>query len=201
MNDYKKEFLDKIIQKNAPTFIFSENDIADILDYFQPTFFKKGDVFVEKGALNRKIGFIFQGLFRLYYTKDSGDEISNAFPYEGYLLGSYECIVFNQPSTQTYQALEDSIVLLTDYDKLIELYDKNSRIERFGRIVAEHYIGIMQMRIADYLIFSPEQRYINLLSEFPEIVQRVSLNHIASALGITPVSLSRIRKRIADKKH
>jgi len=115
------------------------------------------------------------------------------------LIGSFESNILKQPCTQTIQAIEDSELFIIDYRDLETLYDKSPKFERVGRLILEYYLAFLQQRITSYLLDTPEERYMRLINETPDILNRVPLQYIASYIGVTPVSLSRIRKRILKK--
>ena len=90
-------------------------------------------------------------------------------------------------------------MFIIDYRDLEALYDKSTKFERVGRMILEYYIAFLQQRITSYLLDTPEERYRTLVNETPDLLNRVPLQYIASYIGVTPVSLSRIRKRILKK--
>lgn len=160
--------------------------------------FKKGENFITANQINTKIAFILKGGFRFYYVKNDA-EITCLFAFENDMIGSFECNILKQPCTQTIQALENSDVFIIDYKDLEGLYDKSQKFEKVGRIILEHYMAFLQLRITSYLLDTPEERYLRLINEAPDLLNRVPLQYIASFIGVTPVSLSRIRKRILKK--
>lgn len=92
--------------------------------------------------------------------------------------------------------MEESEIIYITYRDLNSLYETHPNWARFGRLLAEQFFSYSQTRTEELLFFSPEQRYIRLLDEHPNIIDRIPAYHIASFLGITNPSLSRIRKRI-----
>lgn len=171
---------------------------ATLIQFGQLRSFKKGENFIAANQINTKIAFILKGGFRFFYIKNE-TEITCLFAFENDMIGSFECNILKQPCTQTIQALEDSEVFIIDYKDLESLYDKSQNFEKVGRIILEHYMAFLQLRITSYLLDTPEERYLRLINETPDLLNRVPLQHIASFIGVTPVSLSRIRKRILKK--
>jgi CRP-like cAMP-binding protein len=160
--------------------------------------FKKGENFITANQLNTKIAFILKGGFRFFYEKND-NEITCLIAFENGLIGSFESNILKQPCTQTIQAIEESDLFIIDYRDLEKLYDKSPKFERVGRLIVEYYLAFLQQRITSYLLDTPEERYMRLINETPDILNRVPLQYIASYIGVTPVSLSRIRKRILKK--
>lgn len=169
-----------------------------LIQYGSLKSFKKGENFIKSNQVNTKIAFIIKGGFRFFYDKNDA-EITCLLSFENGLIGSFESNILKLPCTQTIQAIEDSELFIIDYRDLEKLYDKSTKFERVGRLILEYYIAFLQQRITSYLLETPEERYVQLITETPDILQRVPLQYIASYIGVTPVSLSRIRKRILKK--
>jgi CRP-like cAMP-binding protein len=141
---------------------------------------------------------VIKGCFRFYYIKNEVEKTAY-FTFENDVLASFECILLDQPSAQSIQALEDSEIFVMDYNQMRKMYESNHKFEHLGRIIGEHYILMLHNRLSSYLLDTPEERYLTMVKETPDYLHRVPLQHIASYIGVTPVSLSRIRKRILKK--
>ncbi len=160
-----------------------------------------GDVFLEQGSRKGSIYFIKSGLVRSFYTDDKGEEITNRLRCENEVLSSYEIDLFNEPSRFTFQALEPTELISIDSAVMRKLLDDNPRLEQVRRYFMKKTISECLSAIDDFILLSPEKRYLKFITEYPQLINRVPMKYIANMLGITPVSLSRIRKRIASKKH
>jgi CRP-like cAMP-binding protein len=145
--------------------------------------------------------YLKKGLLRGYYVTDSGEEKTVFFYWAGQSLAIPECIYGKKPSRQTLQALEDCELLEIDFD----LIDELSRIDYAMMAIraenAERLLLQPLNRLEGFVLDSPEIRYLNLINSQPEIFSRVKCKYIASYIGVTPVSLSRIRKRLLKKKN
>lgn len=136
---------------------------------------------------------------RHYYIRD-GEEKTTYFYFEHHFVSSYISAITATPSRLTIEALTDSRLLAFSYKHLQSLYEQSPKWEWFGRLVAEYLAIGLEERMAGLLILSPEERYLELLeSNKQKIVERIPQHYIANYLGITPVSLSRIRKRVIKK--
>jgi CRP/FNR family transcriptional regulator, anaerobic regulatory protein len=182
-----------------PNASFSENDWNVLFRLFTFHQAHKGEVVIRVGETNRGIGFVLQGLMRFYYTKPNGDEFTSFFVRESEVIGSYESHILNLPSRQTIEAIEPTSYMFINYENLLELYRQVPLTEKIAHRNAEYYLARAQLRLATMLIDSPEERYLKLVEEESWLLQRVSQQLIASYLGITPVSLSRIRARLARR--
>lgn len=158
---------------------------------------KKKAHFAINGKICDAIGFIVQGSVRYYHLKE-GIDITGYFSFENEFVSAYKSFLKQEPSISYIQALEDTELIAISYQEMQALLKHNLlayKMERFGRLVAEHYICCYEDRITAFITQSPEERYLNMLRTDREILQRVPQHYIATFLGITPVSLSRIRKR------
>lgn len=152
---------------------------------------------IAEGKIARELYFINKGLLRLYYTKD-GEEITAFLFREGLFAGSYDSFLRRAPSIQTLETLEDADLLVISYDDLHRLYDLFPKMNTLARKVAEQRFINAQSVLSSYILDSPEERYQKFVAQHSDLLLRVPHHMIASYLGITPVSLSRIRKRLMD---
>ncbi|MEZ5055370.1 MAG: Crp/Fnr family transcriptional regulator [Chitinophagales bacterium] len=187
----------RVLKHYDITFL-SPKEWATLIQYGSFKSFKKGENFITANQLNTKIAFILKGGFRFFYEKND-NEITCLLAFENGLIGSFESNILRQPCTQTIQAIEESELFIIDYKDLETLYEKSPKFERVGRMILEYYLAFLQQRITSYLLDTPEERYMQLVNETPDLLNRVPLQYIASYIGVTPVSLSRIRKRILKR--
>jgi CRP-like cAMP-binding protein len=153
---------------------------------------RRKDHFLKQGETCKQLGFIIQGYVRLYFLKD-GQEITKDFNFENSFCGSYASFSLLKPSRFNIVAMEDVKMYTIGRDDLFELFDKYASMQKLGRLSMEHMFIRKEMREASFLLDAAEQRYQELLMQFPQIQQRVPLKYLASYLGITAETLSRIR--------
>lgn len=147
------------------------------------------------GHTCRTIYFVKRGIARIYYYKDGVDITESFFP-ENTIIARVESLFTGTPSRKAIQIVEDAEIIAINATKLFQLYDTFPAIERlFRKIFESAYVETVN-RIESIQFHSAEERYLALLQDTPNIVQRVPLKYIASYLGITQVSLSRIRANI-----
>lgn len=159
---------------------------------------KKNEYFTKAGLTTFKIAFILEGSFRYFYIKEDNEKTAY-FVFKNGILASLESITENKPGTQSIQALEDSLLFVIDYLKMKDLFAEHHKFEHLGRAIGEHYIMMLHNQLSSFLVDTPEERYIKLVETQPDLLNSVPLQYIASFIGVTPVSLSRIRKRIYKK--
>jgi CRP-like cAMP-binding protein len=151
----------------------------------------------EEGKIARELFFINKGLVRLYYTRD-GEEITGYIFKEHLFASSYDSFLRQAPSIQTLEALEDCDLLVISKKDLDQLYDTLPKMHILARKVAEQRFINAQQLLSSYILDSPEERYRKFQQQHGDLLLRVPQHIIASFLGITPVSLSRIRKRLME---
>jgi len=156
---------------------------------------KKNQDLQSIGQTCKTIYFINEGLARIYYYKD-GVDVTESFVFENNIIARVESLFTGKPSRKAIQVLEDTEVTAINATKLFELYDSFPEIERlFRKIFEAGYVETVN-RIEGIQFNTAEERYTSLIKEQPSILQRVPLKFIASYLGITQVTLSRIRAQI-----
>lgn len=157
--------------------------------------FRKGEIIQENNKINRQCYFVFQGLVMAYYVKDNGEEITSWFMREMDIVISVKSFFTQQPSREVLVALEDTICISLSYELLQKIYGVFTEFNFVGRVFTEKYYIQMEERAFSLRMDDATQRYEKLLANHPDILQRVPLKYIASYLGITPQSLSRIRRK------
>lgn len=155
---------------------------------------KKNEDLQPIGHTCRTIYFVKKGIARIYYYKD-GVDITESFASENNIIARVESLFSGKPSRKAIQILEDAEIIAINATKLFKLYDDFPQIERlFRKIFESAYVETVN-RIESIQFHTAEERYSALLHETPDIIKRVPLKYIASFLGITQVSLSRIRTK------
>lgn len=156
----------------------------------------KGAVLLKQGSFCQYLYLIDQGMLRLFFYDANGNEITHWFAAEGMLMtapGSY----FNQePSFFCIQALEQTKLKAISFEDLEAIFGQSIKLEKLGRMYSTKIMLFLEHRLIDWQIKSAEARYLELLEAYPSIFQRAKLGHIASYLGITQQSLSRIRAKL-----
>lgn len=167
----------------------AENAITEICSIVK---IKKNIELQTFGHTCKTIYYINKGTVRIYYYKD-GIDITESFAFENNIIARVESLFTGNPSRKAIQILEDSEIVAINATQLFKLYDSFPEIERlFRKIFEVAYVDTVN-RIEGIQFHSAEERYNALISEEPNILKKVPLKHIASYLGITQVSLSRIR--------
>ncbi|WP_343854164.1 Crp/Fnr family transcriptional regulator [Algoriphagus jejuensis] len=154
--------------------------------------FKRGEIVVREGQYSEKAYLIVEGCARAYYLKD-GKDISDWFAFENQFMASIVSFFSAKPSPHYVEFVEDSVVLEFSKDTFEHLSNRYHDFERFvSKVVTETMLGLCE-RLYTIQFNKAEERYKHLLSIHPDITTRIPLTHIASYLGVTLETLSRIR--------
>ena len=157
------------------------------------------EYFLRSGSICDHIAFIGKGALRMFHERD-GEEITIDICLDGSYCTDYVSFLTRQPSTRSIQAIDEVEMVVFDRDHLEHLYATSPMAERMGRRIAEGLFIHLAERTGQFLTESPEQRYVRMLNERPEVVQRIPLRFVASYLGVRPETLSRIRSRWARSR-
>lgn len=171
-------------------------DIANFVGISRITRHKKGDVLLKAGEVSHSMNVLLKGFVRTYVVRQDGEERTTYLGSKGMPYGSTKTILSGQPSNETVVALKNCIVLSFDIREFKRLGDKNYGLYKMYAAALEKGMLEAVERLEFHSVMLPEQRYEYLLENRPEIIQNVPLKYIASLIGVTPVSLSRIRARM-----
>ncbi len=190
----------EVIRKYIERFTkLSDEDWQLLLPHLTQRTVRKNTFFTKEGKVCKEIGFVIEGNMRHYYTKD-GEEKTTYFYFENSFVTDYISCITGKPGSISIEALTQTTLIVFPYVTLQQLYKQSHSWEKFGRLIAEYLAIGLEERMAGLLMLSPEERYQQLLSSNKQkIIERIPQHHIANYLGITPVSLSRIRSRTAKK--
>lgn len=174
-------------QWNMLSRIFHEREVAQKTQLATP------------GSIKHELFFVNHGLLRFYYLSSDGKEINKAFIAEDMFAGPLAASALNLPIIYGIETLEDTSVLIADYRDFAALFDQDIVFERVGRKLAEWLLIRKEIRQRSLLQQNARQRYLDFAEHHPSMLQRVPQYHIASYLGITEVSLSRLRRSLAEE--
>jgi len=177
----------------------TDEEFDVISKFFIPKKLRKKQFLLHEGEVCKNIGFVNSGCLREYTIGNKGSEHIIQFAIEDWWISDPNSYLSGLPSTYNIDALENSEVLLLEKSAREKLLDSCPKMERFFRILIEANFVATQRRITESLSTSAEERYLKFIKMYPKLIEQVSQNHIASYLGITPQSLSRIRKELSQK--
>jgi CRP-like cAMP-binding protein len=178
----------------------TEDEFHHCTGFFIPKKIRKSHFLLQQGEVCKYLAFVVKGCLRQCTLDENGEEHVVQFAIEDWWISDMYSFLTGEPATYTIDALEDCEVLLLDRTLQENLCNELPKFERFLRLLLERNFVAKERRIAASLSLSAEEQYLSLLRIYPDIARRVPQNQIASYLGITPQSLSRIRKELSAKK-
>jgi CRP/FNR family transcriptional regulator, anaerobic regulatory protein len=189
----------QILQSIKSIVSLNKEEEAAFLNILEVKQFKKKEFLLQEGKVCNKISFINSGCMRVFYSVD-GLENTIQFFFSDSWYTDYTSFLTGQPSVENMQALEDCEVVQFSKANIYKLYDSYPVFDRVGRVMAENAFRSISLLNKMLTNEEPEERYLNLLKQRSELVEKIPQHYIASYLGVQPQSLSRIRKRIFQKK-
>lgn len=174
---------------------FKTEEINTILSHFEEKEYKKKDFLLHAGHISNQEYFILNGSIRCFVIDYNGKEHNILFGTENHWIGDLQSFIHENEATYNIQALENTTVLTISKEKWDYLLMSTPSFSRYAITLYQNAFIKQQQRIIESFTLTAEQRFQNLITKFPYILQRISQKHIASYLGITPEFLSLLRKK------
>lgn len=192
--------LNLLKQNIAGHISLSEKDMEVFCNLFQNKTVKKKNFLLSEGDVCRFEGFVTKGLFRVYHIDQNGFDQILYFAIENWWITDIDSFTNGRPSQLYIEALEDSEVLLISKKDKEFAYINLPAIEKLFRVMTQKTHVALQRRMIDNLSKTADQRYLDFIEKYPQIVQRLSNLQIAAYLGISHEFLSKIRRKISARK-
>ena len=189
------QLVDTLREKAA----FTEKEVDGFLTFLEVKKVKKKEHYLRPGEISGATAYVKKGCLRRYVIDEHGKEIIINFALEDWWIGDLESFHFQKPSIYNIQALEESELLLLSRRNFLRVCEEFPKYKFFHEQKEQrsHYATLKRLSLAQ--AGTPEEKYLLLLKQQPQLFQRIPLHYIASYLGIEPESLSRLRKRLAGK--
>ena len=176
------------------TFGFTESEFQQIKDFFKPKVILEGDYFLKEGEYVKQMGFVEKGILREFlYVNDK--EITKWFSTNGYFAVDLSGFLFDRQSKVYYQATTDVELLTISKENYSKISTRVPRWDKLEKMFLAKCFTVLENRVVSHLAFNAEERYNQLFTYNPALFNEVPLNQIASMLGMTAETLSRIRKK------
>lgn len=190
---------EQILHQEFGNLGLNQKDYKDILQGYQKIEIKKGEYLIKSGTVVKAYYFVIQGFLRSFAIDYNGNEVTTNFYKKGDLVLEENSFFMQMPTKEFIQATEDCTLWMKDVATFNIHFNVYEQYREWGRAHLVHNFFSLKQRTLSMLTDKASDRYLDLLKNNPEVFQKVSLKHIASFLGITDSSLSRIRKETSKK--
>ena len=192
----------ELVQKVQSKFPYiSEDKLMEVVSQGEIVMLNEGDIFISEGDRTHKIAMVLQGMMRNFIMNDNGEEITVVFATEMQAISAYSTIFLDRPASETSVAVEPTVLLVVDFKEFKKKTESDTLYMRLYSEIMETLLVAAIERIEDFTKKNPEQRYLRLIETHGHLIERVPLKYLASYLGVTSPSLSRIRKRLSQNRN
>jgi CRP-like cAMP-binding protein len=189
-----------LLQKIKEHVVITDEEFDFCKTLFIPKKLRKRQYLLQEGDVNKYTSFVEKGMLRTYSVDEKGNEPILQFSFEGWWVADLYSFLTNEPSKYNIEAMEDCELLLITKPSWDIMLDKVPALERYFRILIQNSLIATQQRLMGSITETAQEKYTKLINNFPGCLHRVPQHMIASYLGITPETLSRIRGQMATKK-
>lgn len=189
-----------LLQSIKERVVITDEEFEFCKTLFIPKKLRKRQYLLQEGDVNKYTSFVEKGMLRTYTVDEKGNEPILQFSFEGWWVADLYSFLTDEPSNYNIEALEDCELLLITKVSWDEMLDKIPALERYFRILIQNSLIATQRRLMGSISETAQEKYSKLINNFPGCLHRVPQHMIASYLGITPETLSRIRGQMATKK-
>lgn len=194
----KKYIVNKVLElANRYDADLTEDDISKVIAVSRFKVYFKGDIVAKQGGDASYSGIVISGIVRSFYVDADGNDITQFFSIEGSSCADSGMVGFNEIQA-TWEALEDSTVMLFEVKEIKKLIDENVRLKDFWMKSLESGMRYKIYRENGFLVENATERYLSFRKRYPDLSGRVAQRHIATYLGIAPETLSRIRNSLKE---
>jgi CRP-like cAMP-binding protein len=190
---------DLIIQNISRHIHLDKTETDFFISLLETKKLKRKEFLLQQGNICKTENFIVKGCLRTYTIDDNGIEHIIMFGIEDWWVGDLYSFLTQKPATYFIDALEETEILQISKGNLDKLYERVPKFERFFRLILQNAFITQQQRINQNLSYTAEQRYLDFIKKYPQLEQRLSQKQVSAYLGITPVFLSMLRRKLSGK--
>ena len=177
-----------------------DQEINSILKICSRKIFPKNTVLCAEGDKNNNVYLIIKGVVRAYYVSSNGIELTPYFWTENLFVASWESLYMSRPSSLNYETIEKTELVIINYQRLRVLIDKSLSLTKTYARILEDTMTLKLFYMQNTIHAKSKERYLKFINDFPKLNARLPQKYVASAIGITPESLSRLKKAIEDEE-
>lgn len=174
-----------------------DEEFEFVSSFFTPVTIKRNEFLLREGEVCRYGYFVVKGVLRLYSIDKKGEEHIIQFALEDWWISDVSSMISGKASIYNIDALEDSDILQIDKNSFEKFISLSPKFEKMFNLGSQKSRIALQERVTNFLSMTAEEKYLFMINKYPDIINRVPQRHIASFLGITPESLSRVRKNLS----
>lgn len=189
---------DKLLHYIGSDHNFSQEETEAVKRYFEPVKFSRNTIIEEAGKIPGYLYYIVSGYLRLFYTDQNGNEVTTHINCPPGFFTSYSHFINETISEDYVECITDCELLRITKKNLDNLVKESQSMKDFSISVFQQSIAYNENRSRELSVLNAEERYLKLIKDYPEIIQNVPIQYIASFLGMKPESLSRIRRKIIN---
>ncbi|MEQ9403454.1 MAG: Crp/Fnr family transcriptional regulator [Cyclobacteriaceae bacterium] len=179
-------------------FSLTHDEKAELWKQLSVEKFNRKDILLNHGQVSKAFYFIIKGCMRMYYSV-GGEEKTTFFFTENEFVSSYESFTRQKPASHCLECVESCELVVITQESAFKLLSYSKNFDSLARIMMEEELGTYQRIVASFITLTPEERYLDLINNRPDLIQRIPQYQLATYLGVNAESLSRIKKRIARK--
>lgn len=192
------------MKDNVNDYYFDRLDLSALEDFVRTRGvlreYGKHEYFARQGERCGRVGYVEEGMFRFLRTDAAGNEHVVGYSFARSLVAEYSSCLCDRPALADIQAIGRSRVRVVPYEDVQAFWALSPEHQRMGRLVAEQLFVMTYRRLLDYCSTTPEERYLDLMQRYPELKELRPLKEIASYIGVTPETVSAIRRNLLKKK-
>lgn len=173
-----------------------EKSSAILRGISKPKSIRKDDFFIHEGERSTEVGLILKGAFRSFYIDQAGNDVTKYFYVQGEILFSYYAHLSQTKSKYSIQALDDSEILVTNISEFEKVVEENYKLLLFYKKMVDVMLVKKEKHASSFTLLNSTQRYQQFLADYPSLEKHIKQYQLSSYLGMTPVTLCRIRKKL-----